>query len=175
MMGGGDEGKGGRGCCHDSLTPSFTVSQGIKCQTNQLSSGQTSTGTGHDGIYLPGVHINKIKRFHTKSIVLRQPADPHQPLRRRHHLFSGSLFTLSLYPSWLPLLRVFFFFPCLTDVCLQSSLDFEDLGGKLCRGESEAVLIARPAAAAPTSRPRTPTRWLNVTLTYHTIWPRWTF
>lgn len=155
-MGGGDEGKGGRGCCHDSLTPSFTVSQGIKCQTNQLSSGQTSTGTGHDGIYLPGVHINKIKRFHTKSIVLSRPAYPHQPLRRRHHLFFGSLFTLSLYPSWLLLLRVFFFL-CLTDGRPPSSLDFEDLGGKLCRRELEAVLIAWPAAAAPTSRPLTPT------------------
>lgn len=137
-MGGGDEGKGGRGCCHDSLAPSFTVSQGIKCQTNQLSSGQTSTGTGHDGIYLPGVHINKIKRFHTKSIVLGRPAYPHQPLRRRHHLFFGSLFTLSLYPSWLPLLR-------------------EGGRGGPCRRESEAVLIAWPAAAAPTSRPLTPT------------------
>lgn len=102
MMEGGDErdrwgvgngGEGGHGCSHDSLTPSFTVSQRIKCQTNQLSSKQTSTGTGHDGIYLPRVHINNIK----KDIVRNRLSSNNVPTHTIKPLAITIICSLALY------------------------------------------------------------------------------
>lgn len=189
MMEGGDErdrwgvgsgGEGGQGCSHDSLTPSFTVSQRIKCQTNQLSSKQTSTGTGHDGIYLPRVHINKIKkRYHTKSIVLKQPASPHH----QASLLPSPSFVLwlviqsvvnPLASHFIASLSVASDFLCLIDVqptrfagiwgnCTAATCVLYD---NITWGEKVQLQLTG-------KHPPIHTHTLNLTLSYHSVWPKW--
>jgi len=50
----GGGGGGGQECSHDSITPSFTVSQRIKYQTNQSSTKQTSIARAMMAFTSPG-------------------------------------------------------------------------------------------------------------------------
>lgn len=103
QTGAGSGVEGGRGCSHDSITPSFTVSQRIKCQTNQSSTKQTPITRGHDGIYLPRVHINKIKKY-----IIQNWLSPNNLLLhpRREASLSSPSFVLFLSPSSVCLLSL---------------------------------------------------------------------
>lgn len=114
----GNGGEGGQGCSHDSHTPSFTVSQRIKCQTNQSSSKQTSTGTGHDGIYLPRAHINKIKPPKKISYKIDCPHTTCQPTQSSRSL--TIVCSLARYP--VSRQRLGFLFYCLSICCVFFSL-----------------------------------------------------
>lgn len=66
---------------------------------------------GHDGIYLPRVHINKIKKkYQTKLIVPKQPDHQTSLSRHHHHSFFGSLFAPLSLQSSLPLCQPQFFY-----------------------------------------------------------------
>lgn len=179
MMEGGDErdrwevgngGEGGHGCSHDSLTPSFTVSQRIKCQTNQLSSKQTSTGMGHDGIYLPRVHINNIK----KDIIRNRLSSNNVPTHTIKPLAITIICSLALYSvSPQPLGSL-----CCNSYCAWLMDDRQGLQGFGETAQQQLVVFMTTSpAAALTSHSQTPkhTYWLNLTLSYHRVWPKWPF
>lgn len=58
----GKGGGGGHGCCHDSHHPILHSEPEDQMPDQSIVHQADMHSAGHDGIYLPRMHINKIKK-----------------------------------------------------------------------------------------------------------------